>query len=133
MLKGKNVWNEWYQKGMGEMRIGERTVYSFPDMKKSFYDMLRASAEKYPHKTGLCDNWNRSYTYREVLSMTDSLAFYLRETMQVKKGGHVGLLLNNGIEFAASFYAIPPQHRYPGTPAEMRRSSAPSALRRWNR
>lgn len=28
MLKGKNVWNEWYQKGMGEMRIGERTVYS---------------------------------------------------------------------------------------------------------
>ena len=106
MLKGKNVWNEWYQKGMGEMRIGERTVYSFPDMKKSFYDMLRASAEKYPHKTGLCDNWNRSYTYREFLSMTDSLAFYLRETMQVKKGGHVGLLLNNGIEFAASFYAV---------------------------
>ena len=45
MLKGKNVWNEWYQKGMGEMRIGERSVYSFPDMKKSFYDMLRASAE----------------------------------------------------------------------------------------
>ena len=90
MLKGKNVWNEWYQKGMGEMRIGERTVYSFPDMKKSFYDMLRASAEKYPHKTGLCDNWNRSYTYREFLSMTDSLAFYLRETMQVKKGGHGG-------------------------------------------
>ena len=58
-----------------------------------------------------------------------------------RKGGDTGYNQNTQqnikffrpAHFAASFYAIPPQHRYPGTPAGMRRSSAPSALRRWNR
>ena len=34
--------------------------------------------------------------------------------------------------FAASFFSMLPQHRYPGTPAGTRRSSAPSAEKRWN-
>lgn len=106
MLEGKNVWNEWFQKDMGDMQIGNRTVYTFPNMKNSFYEMLQDSAAKYPDKIGLCDNWDRSFTYLEFLRLVDKLAAYLKQELQVKKGSHVGLLLNNGIEFAVTFYAV---------------------------
>lgn len=106
MLEGKNVWNEWFQRDMANMQIGNRTVYTFPNMKQSFYHMLKETAGTYPEKIGLCDNWNRKYSYREFLHMVDDLAAYLKQTMHVEKRDHVGLLLNNGIEFAVSFYAV---------------------------
>lgn len=106
MIEGKNVWNVWVQKDMGDMQVGNRTVYTFPNMKKSFYEMLCATAEKYPDKDALFDNWNRSYTYREFLDMVDDFAAYLKTELRVKKGTHVGMLLNNGIEFAVAFYAV---------------------------
>ena len=106
MLEGKNVWNKWFQRGMEDRRIGSRTVYTFSDMKKSFYHILKETAEAYPEKIGLCDNWDRSYTYRRFLQMVDNLAAFLKREMQVKKGDHAGLLLNNGMEFAVSFYAV---------------------------
>lgn len=106
MLEGKDVWNPWFQTDMEDIKIGDRTVYTFSKMKKSFYEMLEDTAERYPDKPGLCDNWNRSYTYREFLHMVDSLAAYLKNVLHVKKKSHVGLLLNNGIEFATAFYAV---------------------------
>lgn len=106
MLEGKNVWNKWFQRDMANMQIGNRTVYTFPNMKQSFYHMLKETAGTYPEKIGLCDNWNRKYSYREFLHMVDVLAAYLKQTMHVEKRDHVGLLLNNGIEFAVSFYAV---------------------------
>ena len=106
MLEGKNVWNEWFRRGMEDMRIGNRTVYTFSNMKKSFYHMLKDTAETYPEKIGLCDNWDRSYTYREFLRLVDCMAAYLKRDLHVEKGCHVGLLLNNGMEFAVSFYAL---------------------------
>lgn len=106
MLEGKNVWNGWFQKGMADVQIGDRRVYTFPDMKKSFYHILRETAQQYPEKVGLCDNWERKYTYREFLHMVDCLAAYLKQAMQVQKGTHVGLILNNGMEFATAFYAV---------------------------
>lgn len=106
MIEGKNVWNAWIQKDMGDMQIGNRTVYTFLNMKKNFYEMLCATAETYPDKVGVFDNWNRSYTYREFLRMVDDLASYFKEELFIEKGDHVGLLLNNGIEFVVSFYAV---------------------------
>ncbi len=106
MLEGKDVWDLWVQKDMLERKIGNRTVYTFSKMKKSFYEMLEDTAARYPDKAGLCDNWDRSYTYREFLHMVNSLASYLQNVLHVRKKSHVGLLLNNGIEFAASFYAV---------------------------
>lgn len=106
MLDGKNVWNIWFQKDMGEMTVGNRTVYTFPKMKKSFYEMLCETSSKYPDKTGICDNWGRTYTYPGFLEKVDELAAYLKYVKQVQKGQRIGLLLNNGIEFAVSFYAL---------------------------
>ena len=60
MLNGKDVWNMWFQKEMGDLTVGDRTVYTFPKMKKSFYEMLKDTAEKFSEKTGLCDNWGLS-------------------------------------------------------------------------
>lgn len=57
MLNGKDVWNMWFQKEMGDLTVGDRTVYTFPKMKKSFYEMLKDTAERFSEKTGLCDNW----------------------------------------------------------------------------
>ena len=33
MLNGKDVWNMWFQKEMGDLTVGDRTVYTFPKMK----------------------------------------------------------------------------------------------------
>lgn len=106
MLAGKDVWNIWFQREMKDKKIGDRTVYTFSDMKNSFYEMLEETAARYPDKKGLCDNWNHSFTYREFLHMVDSMAAYMKEVLYVEKRSHVGLLLNNGIEFAVSFYAV---------------------------
>ena len=106
MLNGKDVWNMWFQKEMGDLTVGDRTVYTFPKMKKSFYEMLKDTAERFSEKTGLCDNWGRCYSYREFLHMVDSMAAYLKYVRHLEKGSHVGLLLNNVIEFATSFYAL---------------------------
>lgn len=106
MLAGKNVWNEWFQKEMGERKIGDRIVYTFLEMNNSFYEMLEDTAARYPDKIGLCDNWNNRFTYQEFLHMVDSMAAYMSNVLHVKKKSHVGLLLNNGIEFAVSFYAV---------------------------
>lgn len=106
MLEGKDVWNIWFQKDMGELTVGDRTVYSFPKMKKSFYEILQDTAGRYPEKTGICDNWERNYTYAQFLRKVDELAAYLKYVKFVRKGDRVGLLLNNGIEFAVSFYAL---------------------------
>lgn len=106
MLDGKDAWNIWFQKDMGELTVGNRTIYSFPKMRKSFYEMLRDTAARYPDRTGICDNWNRTYTFPRFLRQVDELAAYLKYARQVKKGDRVGLLLNNGIEFATAFYAL---------------------------
>jgi acyl-CoA synthetase (AMP-forming)/AMP-acid ligase II len=106
MLEGRDVWDLWVQKDMKERQIGRRTIYTFSKMKKSFYEMLEDTAARYPDKAGLCDNWERSYTYQEFLHMVNNLAAYLQNVLHVRKKSHVGLLLNNGIEFAASFYAV---------------------------
>lgn len=106
MVEGKNVWNAWLQKDMQEVKIGSRMVYTFPNMKKSFYEMLCDTAQKYPDKEGIFDNWNRGYTYQKFLQMTDDFASYMKREQKVNKGSHVGFLLNNGIEFAVAFYAV---------------------------
>lgn len=106
MLEGRNVWNEWVQKDMGEVRLGGRTVYTFLNMKKNFYEILQDTAQTYSHKVGIVDNWGRGYDYKTILEMVDDLAFYLKTEKHVEKQSHVGLILNNGIEFVVSFYAV---------------------------
>lgn len=106
MLDGKNIWNQWYQKDMGNINISGKEIYSFPEMKNNVYEMLKETAQKYPDKIGLYDNWGRSFTFREFLTITDNLAIYLKYIKCVRKGNRIGLLLHNGIEFASAYYAL---------------------------
>lgn len=106
MVKGKDVWGTWLQRDMEERQIGNRTVYTFSKMKNSFYEMLCDTATKYPDKIGIVDNWNREYTYQKFLEMVNQLAAYMKHILKVEKGNHIGLLLNNGIEFATAIYAV---------------------------
>lgn len=106
MVKGKDVWGTWLQRDMEERQIGNRTVYTFSKMKNSFYEMLCDTATKYPDKIGIVDNWNREYTYQKFLVMVNQLAAYMKHILKVEKGNHIGLLLNNGIEFATAIYAV---------------------------
>ena len=89
-----------------EVINGNRTVYTFSKMKNSFYEMLCDTATKYPDKIGIVDNWNREYTYQKFLVMVNQLAAYMKHILKVEKGNHIGLLLNNGIEFATAIYAV---------------------------
>lgn len=106
MLDGKTVWNEWFQRDMGDVDVGGKTVYSFLGMKKSFYAVLEATAATYPNKAGIYDTWESSYTYSEFLLIVDRFSDWLAHSRQVKKGQRIGLLLHNGIAFAVSFYAL---------------------------
>ncbi len=105
MIQGYKVWNQHTTRKMGMRKIGEREIFTFLEMKNNYYEILEATAERFPDKTAFCDNWNREYTYRQFLDLVDRLAMYL-ESVGVKRGSHVGLLLHNSIEFCAAFYAV---------------------------
>ncbi|MCI5900265.1 MAG: acyl--CoA ligase [Lachnospiraceae bacterium] len=105
MITGHEVWNQSVSQDMGVRKIGEKEVFTFLHMRNNFYEILEDTVQRFPDKTAFCDNWSRSYTYREFQILVDSMAATL-EALGVRKGSHVGLLLHNSIEFCASFYAV---------------------------
>lgn len=105
MIKGSMLWDDSITQNMENAVFNGIPVLSYTDMPDSLYHALKLSAERYPDKILFYDNWERSYTYREFLTMTDRMAWWLKNELQVTKGKHLGLLLHNSIEFATAFFA----------------------------
>ncbi|SHO53319.1 class I adenylate-forming enzyme family protein [Anaerocolumna xylanovorans] len=106
MIKGSTLWDDSITQDMESTVFNGIQVLSYTDMPSSLYHALRLSADRYPDKILFCDNWERSYSYREFLAMTDKMAWWLKNNLQVTKGKHVGLLLHNSIEFCTAFFAV---------------------------
>ena len=79
------------------------TAYKMPFF--NLYDTLAASADKFPHKTGLIDA-SREIAYLELRKETDALAACLSADLGIGVGSRVALMMVNSIEFCASFYAV---------------------------
>ncbi|WP_054950690.1 long-chain fatty acid--CoA ligase [Numidum massiliense] len=71
----------------------------------TLYDNLAMSTKKYPQKTAIY-YYGRSYTYAELHREVEALAGYLEKTLQVRKGEHVLLFMQNSPQFVISYYAI---------------------------
>lgn len=105
MIKGINFWDSFIMKGMKNKNFNGINVFSY-NTPPSLYHALQETAAKFPDKVAFYDNWERSYTYKEFLNLTDFMAAYLKKAYQVTKGTHVGILLHNSIEFCVSFFAV---------------------------
>lgn len=106
MIRGYEVWNSNFQKDMGFLKVGEKEVFTFLNMRNNYYEILEDTADRFPEKIAFCDNWEREYTFSAFLNMVDDFAAYLQECLGVKRTSHVGVLLHNSIEFCTAFYAI---------------------------
>lgn len=106
MLSGKDVWDFHVTSGMEKRKIGNRSVYTYDDLRNNFYEILQDTVKLYPDKTAFCDNWDRRYTYKEFKKLVDNFSGYLQKKAGVKKKSHVGILLDSSIEFCTAFYAI---------------------------
>lgn len=105
MIRGSTLWDDSIVQNMESTVFNGIQVLSCTGVPDSLYHALKLSADRCPDKILFCDNWERSYTYREFLAMTDQMAWWLKNNLQVTKGKHVGLLLHNSIEFCTAFFA----------------------------
>lgn len=105
MIGGRDCWSASLQRGMAERTVGERTFYTFADMPETIYDVLARAAEQHADSVAIVDDDGSSYTYSQLLALTDGMAAYLADRYGVGAGDHVGLLLCASIEFCAIFFA----------------------------
>ena len=104
MLNGNNLWHFGIINDMGWEVIHNHEVFTYKNKPNNLYETLLNSANKYPDRVALCDNWGHKDTYSSFLNNVTLFAKYL-QSKNVRKRHHVGLLLHNSREFAVAFYA----------------------------
>ena len=105
MIKGNDCWSADKISGMRTVSISGRELSVFCGVPVSPYSMLTETAKSHGKNAAIIDNWNRSYTYCELLTKVNQFSSHL-QSMGVNKGTHVGLLLYNCAEFAVAFLAL---------------------------
>ena len=106
MITGNEIWGPSATREMGMRTIHGIEMFTFLDMPENLYEMLARTADKYPEKCGIYDNWGHSETYASLKRRVDQMAAWLEGEAGVKKGSHVGMLLHNSREFCVTFYAL---------------------------
>ena len=105
MLIGEDYWNASIVADMVEISEGKRQSKTYPDLTDSVYTILVETEAKFGSKVALCTENDESYTYSDLLHLVDRLAEKLA-ALGAGRGDRVGLILENSVEFAASFFAI---------------------------
>ena len=105
MIKGNDYWGKGLTDEMMVRKLNNREYHTFNDMKSNMYQVLKDNAEECPNKVGIIDIDGKSYSYQDMLVLTDRLSAYFAEKYHIRKGNHIGLLLYNSMEFVISFLA----------------------------
>ena len=105
MIRGQDVWNVDLMKDMCVRTISGKEFFTFNNLDRNYYEVLNKTTEKNPKKTAFVDNWGRKYTYEKFTSMVDDFSQYLTDCGMDRKR-HIGILLDNSIEFCVAFYSI---------------------------
>ena len=81
-------------------------ILGYPNLSHTLYEALCNTAQNFPDKIAIVDNYDRSCTYSELLTKTDTFASYLDQELNIKKNSHVALMMYNCLEFCVSFLAL---------------------------
>ena len=87
MLNGNNLWHFGIINDMGWEVIHNHEVFTYKNKPNNLYETLLNSANKYPDRVALCDNWGHKDTYSSFLNKVTLFAQYL-QTVNVRKGKH---------------------------------------------
>lgn len=106
MKDGNELWKDRCPGGMEQKTLGEETIETFPGLMDNLYQALRQTADKFPQRPAITDNYGKTSSYAQLLEQTDLLAEFLRKEKQIGEGTHVGLILYNSAEFCTAFLAL---------------------------
>lgn len=68
------------------------------------YDILRERSSFFPDKLAVVSEYE-SYTYQQLCEYVNCVSYGLHE-VGIRRGSRVGMMLYNGIDFVATFYAL---------------------------
>lgn len=106
MVFRNDMWEQDVIKGMSYQKIDCKTFYTYESMPANIYEMLRATALKFPERIAIVDNHDTSYSFSDLLALVDQFSSYLTYSCKVEKGVHVALMMYNSIEFCVSFLSL---------------------------
>lgn len=107
VIDGNKLWSDFKFPDLVSREINDGNyVETYRGIPDNLYEMLCRTASLYPDKTAIVDNYDRSYTYRDLLDMTDRLASFLYYERGVRRVSHVALLLYCSMEFCTAFFAL---------------------------
>lgn len=106
MINGTHLWSKQYTNDMISLFLDGRSVYTYPNLPSSMYEVLQSAAARFPNKVALVDDNGIAYTYQDFMQKVDTFSSYLSNCMKITKGCHVAVLLYNSIEFCVSFLSL---------------------------
>lgn len=108
MHSGNDLWKGIFSYDMTDtmLPVFNRTVSLYSNTVSSLYETLRNTANSFPDKTAIVDNYDRPCTYTELLAKTDAFASYLHQELHIKRNSHVALMMYNCLEFCVAFLAL---------------------------
>ena len=95
MYSGNVLWKDIFSYVMNDtlLPVFNRTVSLYSNTVSNLYETLRNTANTFPDKTAIVDNYDRPCTYTELLAKTDSFAAYLYQELHVERNSHVALMI----------------------------------------
>lgn len=107
MYLGNSFWGDQITTDMIERKVSpNKSISTYPNLQDNLYMVLKQTSENKPDKTGIVDNYNRCYTYCDLLKKVDSFSSYLKYISGIKYQSHVALMLYNSVEFCVAFLAL---------------------------
>lgn len=105
MISGIDAWKDLINFQLEPLESNPN-ILSYSNLSNTLYEALCNTAQNFPDKTAIIDNYDRPCTYSELLAKTDTFASYLNQELNIKKGSHVALMMYNCLEFCVSFLAL---------------------------
>ena len=79
MLSGTDKWKGLVDFQLEPLNPGS-DILCYTSLPTTLYDALCKTAQSFPDKTAIVDNYDRSCTYTDLLAKTDAFASYLYQS-----------------------------------------------------
>lgn len=107
MIIGKDMWPDAMTGDMIEKRIDQkRMVLTYPDLPVNMFASFIRTAERLSSKTAVVDDEGREYTYEDLRNKIEDFSSWLYEEMEIRRGDHVALMMQNRIEFSVAVLSL---------------------------
>lgn len=107
MFHGTALWKQIISLDMVPYTLDSgKTVETFPNLPENLYAALEKSAERFPHKPAIIDNYDRPSTFADLKEKVDSFSAYLWQKCGITQGSHVAIMFYNSLEFCVAFISL---------------------------